>query len=360
MDSMGIGKGNVNKSFWNNKKVFITGHTGFKGSWITLWLMNMGSIVKGFALVPNTIPSLFNQLNLKKEINSTTGDIRDLKNLTNSMVNFNPDILIHMAAQPLVRFSYQEPIQTYTTNVIGTANVLEASRKCKNLKSIISVTSDKCYENREITRGYKENEAMGGHDPYSSSKGCAELVTSAYKRSFFNCSNSASIASVRAGNVIAGGDWSKDRLIPDIIRAFEKSEKVVVRNPNSIRPWQHVLEPLSGYLVLAEKLYLYGDQFSGGWNFGPNDEDCKSVRWILDEMVHLWGDNVGWCLDNNDNPHESTFLKLDCSKAKRLLKWEPKLNLEQTLSSIVEWHKVFSFGGNIKEQCIKEINEYKL
>ena len=358
MDSMGIGKGNVNKSFWNNKKVFITGHTGFKGSWITLWLMNMGSIVKGFALVPNTRPSLFNQLNLKKEINSTTGDIRDLKNLTNSMVNFNPDILIHMAAQPLVRFSYQEPIQTYTTNVIGTANVLEASRKCTNLKSIISVTSDKCYENREIMRGYKENEAMGGHDPYSSSKGCAELVTTAYKRSFFNSSNSASIASARAGNVIAGGDWSKDRLIPDIIRAFEKLEKVVVRNPNSIRPWQHVLEPLSGYLVLAEKLYLYGDQFSGGWNFGPNDKDCKSVRGILDEMVNLWGDNVGWCIDNNDNPHESTFLKLDCSKAKRLLKWEPKLNLKQTLSSIVDWHKVFNSGGNMREQCINEINNY--
>ena len=232
---------------------------------------------------------MFIQANVAAEMESEIGDIRNLEQLTKSMVSFSPDILIHMAAQPLVRLSYQEPVDTYTTNVIGTVNVLEAARKCSNLKAIVSVTTDKCYENKEWEWGYRENEPMGGHDPYSSSKGCAELVTSAYRRSFFSSEDTASLASARAGNVIGGGDWAEDRLIPDILRAFEKSEPVVIRNPLSTRPWQHVLEPLSGYLVLAQELFLNGDEFAEGWNFGPKDEDCKPVSWILDKMVNIGG-----------------------------------------------------------------------
>jgi CDP-glucose 4,6-dehydratase len=263
-----------------------------------------------------------------------------------------------MAAQPLVRLSYQEPVETYATNVMGTVNVLESARKCPNLKAIVSVTTDKCYENKEWDWGYRENEAMGGHDPYSSSKGCAELVTAAYRRSFFNTAESASLASARAGNVIGGGDWAEDRLIPDILRAFEKSESVVIRNPLSTRPWQHVLEPIAGYLVLAEHLYTHGDQFAEGWNFGPKDEDCKPVSWILDKMVSKWGSGASWNLDNTNNPHEAGFLKLDCSKAANRLKWQPKWNLEDSLGLIIEWHHNYLSGQDVKEDCLKEINQY--
>jgi CDP-glucose 4,6-dehydratase len=358
MESMEISKGKVDSSFWKGKKVFLTGHTGFKGSWLSLWLQNMGVLLKGYSLDVNTKPALFTQANVAAEMESEIGDIRNLEQLTESMVSFSPDILIHMAAQPLVRLSYQEPVDTYTTNVIGTVNVLEAARKCLGLKAIVSVTTDKCYENKEWDWGYRESEPMGGHDPYSSSKGCAELVTSAYRRSFFNSDNTASLASARAGNVIGGGDWAEDRLIPDILRAFEKSEQVVIRNPLSTRPWQHVLEPLSGYLVLAQELYLNGDDFAEGWNFGPKDEECKPVNWILDQMVTHWGNNASWILDKNNNPHEAGFLKLDCSKAASRLKWKPKWNLNFTLKSIVEWHQIYSSGSDIKKQCLKEINTY--
>ncbi len=358
MESMEITKGKVDASFWKGKKVYLTGHTGFKGSWLSLWLQNMGALVKGYSLDVNTTPALFSQANVAEEKESEIGDIRNLEQLTGSMVSFNPDILIHMAAQPLVRLSYQEPVDTYTTNVIGTVNVLEAARKCSALKAIVSVTTDKCYENKEWEWGYRENEPMGGHDPYSSSKGCAELVTSAYRRSFFSSEGTASLASARAGNVIGGGDWAEDRLIPDILRAFEKSEPVVIRNPLSTRPWQHVLEPLSGYLVLAQELFLNGDNFAEGWNFGPKDEDCKPVSWILDKMVTYWGNNASWNLDKTNNPHEAGFLKLDCSKASNRLKWNPKWNLQLTLKSIVDWHQIYSNGGDIKKQCLKEINTY--
>ena len=355
---MEIRKGIVNSKFWNSKKVFLTGHTGFKGSWMSLWLQSMGAIVKGYSLEPNTTPNLYTVASVGTAMNSEIGDIRDLNQITKSMTDFNPDVLIHMAAQPLVRLSYQEPVDTYTTNVIGTVNVLEAARKCKTLKAIVSVTTDKCYENKEWDWGYRESEPMGGHDPYSSSKGCAELVTSAYRRSFFSSEGTASLASARAGNVIGGGDWAEDRLIPDILRAFEKLEPVVIRNPLSTRPWQHVLEPLSGYLVLAQELYLNGDDFAEGWNFGPKDEDCKPVSWILDQMVSHWGNNVSWGLDKNNNPHEAGFLKLDCSKASNRLKWNPKWNLKFTLKSIVEWHHLYDNGGDLKKQCLKEINTY--
>ena len=358
MESLEISIGKVDASFWKGKKVFLTGHTGFKGSWLSLWLQNMGALVKGYALDVNTKQSLFIQANIAAEIESEIGDIRNLEQLTKSMISFSPDILIHMAAQPLVRLSYLEPVDTYTTNVIGTVNVLEAARKCSNLKAIVSVTTDKCYENKEWEWGYRENEPMGGHDPYSSSKGCAELVTSAYRRSFFSSQNTASLASARAGNVIGGGDWAEDRLIPDILKAFDKSEPVVVRNPLSTRPWQHVLEPLSGYLVLAQELYLNGDDFAEAWNFGPKDEDCKPVSWILDQMVIFWGNNARWSLDKNNNPHEAVFLKLDCSKASTRLKWKPKWNLQFTLKSIVDWHQIYKNGGDVKKQCLKEINNY--
>ena len=358
MESLEISKGKVDASFWKGKKVFLTGHTGFKGSWLSLWLQSMGALVKGYSLDVNTNPALFIEANVAREMDSEIGDIRNLEQLTKSMVSFSPDILIHMAAQPLVRLSYQEPVDTYTTNVIGTVNVLEAARKCSNLKAIVSVTTDKCYENKEWEWGYRENEPMGGHDPYSSSKGCAELVTSAYRRSFFSNEHTASLASARAGNVIGGGDWAEDRLIPDILRAFEKSEPVVIRNPLSTRPWQHVLEPLSGYLVLAQELFLNGNEFAEGWNFGPKDEDCKPVNWILDQMVTYWGNNASWCLDKNNNPHEAGFLKLDCSKASNRLKWNPKWNLQLTLKSIVDWHQLYTNGGDIKKQCLKEINTY--
>ena len=351
-------KGTVSPSFWKGKRVFVTGHTGFKGSWLSLWLQDMGAIVKGYALEPNTNPNLFTQAKVAQIMESEIGDITDLKHITESMIAFNPEVLIHMAAQPLVRLSYQEPVLTYATNVMGTVNVLEAARNCTNLKAIVSVTTDKCYENKEWAWGYRENEAMGGHDPYSSSKGCAELVTAAYRKSFFNGINSAYLASARAGNVIGGGDWADDRLIPDIIKAFEKNEPVIVRNPMATRPWQHVLEPLSGYLLLAQHLYEDGSDFAEGWNFGPKDEDCKSVSWILDKMVDKWGKGASWELDKNNNPHEAGYLKLDCSKAATQLNWYPKWNLEDTLESIINWHQNYIAQKNIQEQCLLEIAKY--
>jgi CDP-glucose 4,6-dehydratase len=359
MENMGGLKGRVNPAFWKGKKVFITGHTGFKGSWLSLWLQEMGAFVKGYALEPNTFPNLFTQANVAHNMHSEIGDITDLNHITESMNAFNPEVLIHMAAQPLVRLSYQEPVLTYATNVMGTVNVLEAARKCSNLKVIVSVTTDKCYENKEWAWGYRENEPMGGHDPYSSSKGCAELVTAAYRKSFFNDENSAFLASARAGNVIGGGDWSADRLIPDILRAFEKKEPVIVRNPMSTRPWQHVLEPISGYLVLAQHLFEEGSNIAEGWNFGPKDEDCKPVSWILDKMVTNWGKGASWELDKNNNPHEAGYLKLDCSKAAMRLNWFPKWNLEYTLESIINWHQHYLAQKNIQEQCLLEIAKYQ-
>jgi CDP-glucose 4,6-dehydratase len=351
-------KGKVHPPFWKGKKVFLTGHTGFKGSWLSLWLQSMEAVVKGYSLAPPTNPSLFVEADVASKMESQIGDIRDLNQLKESMQAFNPDILIHMAAQPLVRLSYAEPVDTYTTNVIGTVNVLEAARTCPNLKAIVSVTTDKCYENKEWAWGYRENEPMGGHDPYSSSKGCAELVTAAYRSSFFNTNDIAALATARAGNVIGGGDWADDRLIPDILKAFEKSEAVEVRNPLSTRPWQHVLEPLSGYLVLAENLYANGQDYAGAWNFGPKEEDCKPVNWILDQMVKTWGAGASWELDKNNNPHEAGFLKLDCSKAKQKLHWEPQWNLDYTLGLIVNWHQAWRDGKNMHEQCLAEITNY--
>jgi CDP-glucose 4,6-dehydratase len=346
----------INQKFWLGKRVFVTGHTGFKGSWLSIWLNHLGCSVKGYALAPPTSTSLFDEAKIDKIIFSQIGDIRDLVQLTESMVSFNPDILIHMAAQPIVRLSYDEPIETYEVNVIGTAKVLEAARKCSNLKAIINITTDKCYENEGYDKSYIETDPMGGFDPYSSSKGCAELVASSYRRSFLN-DLGIGVASVRAGNVIGGGDWANDRLIPDILRSFDLNKAVIVRNPNATRPWQHVLEPLSGYLLLAQKLYDNYEEYSGGWNFGPIEEDVKPVNWILDKMISHWPGAI-WKLDNNSNPHEANFLKLNISKAKNKLNWKPIWGLDKTLEKVVKWHKVWKNNEDIQLLCLKEIKEY--
>jgi len=346
----------IDKVFWQGKRVFLTGHTGFKGSWLSLWLASLGAEVKGYALNPPTSPSLFNEAKVSSIIDSQIGDIRDQNTLHESMVEFDPDILIHMAAQPLVRYSYEAPIETYEVNVIGTAKVLEVARSCPNLKAIVNITTDKCYENDGRSEGYKEDDPMGGYDPYSSSKGCAELVTSAYRRSFLQ-EQGVGLASVRAGNVIGGGDWADDRLIPDILRSFEKSEPVVIRNPKSTRPWQHVLEPLSGYLVLAQKIYNDQNKYSEGWNFGPNEQDVKPVDWILNRMIGKWP-NSSWELDSSSNPHEANFLKLDISKSEFKLGWKPVWELSHTLEKIIDWHQAWLNKEDMQTVCLSEIEAY--
>lgn len=346
----------IDARFWEGKRVYLTGHTGFKGSWLSLWLAEMGAIVKGYALNPPTAPSLFEEAKVEEKIESQIGDIRDFETLKISLSEFNPDVLIHMAAQPLVRLSYKEPLETYDTNVMGTAKVLEAARNCSKLKAIVSVTTDKCYENKEWIWGYREDEPMGGYDPYSSSKGCAELVTSAYRRSFMQEAG-IGLASARAGNVIGGGDWAHDRLIPDILRAFERNQPVVIRNPSSTRPWQHVLEPLSGYLVLAQNLYQNPKGFAEGWNFGPYEDDAKPVDWILNHMVANWP-GASWQLDKNVHPHEAGYLKLDISKAKGRLNWYPSWRLEQTLAKIIKWQQAWLNKADMQQVCLEEINEF--
>ena len=352
----------MTKNFWSGKKVFITGHTGFKGSWTSLWLQNLGANLTGFSFENNSESDFFNCAQVGLGMHSIIGDIRDYKFLKNSMQSFGPDIVIHMAAQALVRQSYQNPIETYSTNIMGTVNMLEACREVKTIKAVINVTSDKCYANEEREEGYKENEPMGGYDPYSSSKGCAELVSSAYNDSFFlKNNNQALLASVRAGNVIGGGDWAKDRLIPDIIRSLYKNNPVLVRNPNSVRPWQFVLEPIRGYLLLAEKLFEGKRNLSGGWNFGPRDKDVMTVELIVQRMCKKWGNSSSWDIETKkDNIlHEAKYLKLDISKAKNVLNWNPVLNIEETIDFIVEWYKNFENKKDMKDISIKQIEEYQ-
>jgi CDP-glucose 4,6-dehydratase len=346
----------INQRFWKGKRVFLTGHTGFKGSWLSLWLVSLGATVKGYALKPPTTPSLFYEAKIDSLVDSYIGDIRNQDTLKASMTSFDPDILIHMAAQPLVRYSYHQPIETYEVNVIGTVRVLETARNCKNIKAIINVTTDKCYENDERSYGYNENDPMGGHDPYSSSKGCSELITSAYRRSFLQ-EQGIGVASVRAGNVIGGGDWAEDRLIPDTLKSFEKDEPVIIRNPKAIRPWQHVLEPLSGYLMLAEKLYRNQKEYSEAWNFGPREDDVQSVEGILDIMCAKWPKS-SWELDQNSHPHEANYLQLDISKANSKLGWNPEWELSYTLKKIIEWHRAWINNEDMQDRCLKEIEEY--
>ncbi|HAM98927.1 MAG TPA: CDP-glucose 4,6-dehydratase [Marinilabiliales bacterium] len=349
-------------AFYKGKKVFITGHTGFKGSWICLLLNQMGAKVIGYALEPPTTPSLFEQIGIEKEITHIIGDVRDLSMLIKAIEVNQPEIVIHMAAQPLVRESYKNPVETYAINVMGTVNLLEAIRQNRGIKAVVNVTTDKCYENREWHWGYRESEPMGGYDPYSNSKGCSELATAAYRNSYFNSkeyqTHGVALASARAGNVIGGGDWAEDRLIPDFIRSIIKGEKVQIRSPYAIRPWQHVLEPLTGYLFLAKALYEKGPEFAGGWNLGPDDSDAQNVEWITHRICELWGNGAGFEVDKNPQPHEANYLKLDCSKAKVELNWYPQWNIETTLESIVEWTKAYLNKENLKEICLKQINRY--
>nr|WP_173406260.1 CDP-glucose 4,6-dehydratase [Pelosinus sp. UFO1] len=352
----------INKEFWNGKKVFITGHTGFKGSWLSLWLSSLGAIVTGYALMPPTRPSLFELCNIDQLITSVIGDVRDSEKLLQVMQETQPEVVIHMAAQPLVRDSYKNPVDTYAINVMGTVNVLEAVRHCPSVKGVVNVTTDKCYENKEWIWGYRENEPMGGYDPYSNSKACSELVTSSYRNSFFNPSDYAkhgvAVATARAGNVIGGGDWAADRLIPDCINALLNNKKVMIRNPNSIRPWQHVLEPLSGYLLLAQGLYEKGVCFAEGWNFGPDDNDAKPVDWIVKKICEQWGQNATYEVDGGVHPHEAHYLKLDCSKAKMRLNWQPKWNLEYTLESIIYWVQAYNKKADMRSICLQQIDDY--
>lgn len=354
----------MNKAFWQGKRVFLTGHTGFKGSWISLWLQEMGATVTGFALAPNTTPSLFEEARVADGMASIIGDVRDLAALQKAITEAGPEIVIHMAAQPLVRYSYANPVETYATNVMGTVHLLEAIRQAPSIKAVVNVTSDKCYENREWIWGYREIEAMGGYDPYSNSKGCSELVTAAFRLSYFNPADYArhgvALASGRAGNVIGGGDWALDRLIPDIVRAIEEGREVVIRSPHAIRPWQHVLEPLSGYLLLAEKLYTEGAAYAEGWNFGPYDHDAKPVGWIVEQLTQIWGDGAVYRIDPAAATlHEAHYLKLDCSKAHMKLNWQPRWNLIHTLRKISEWHKAHQARSDMKAMTLQQIREYE-
>jgi CDP-glucose 4,6-dehydratase len=350
----------VNPDFWRGKRVFLTGHTGFKGSWLSLWLQSMHAELHGLALAPPTTPNLFTVAQVSSGMaSSAIGDIRDLTTVQNAMQALQPDIVIHMAAQPLVRLSYVEPVETYATNVMGTVHVLESARSTPSVKAILVVTTDKCYENKEWAWGYRENEPMGGHDPYSNSKGCSELVTSAYRRSFFQ-EKGIALASARAGNVIGGGDWAAGRLVPDILRAFQNNQPVVIRNPHATRPWQHVLEPLSGYLSLAERLYTDGQAFAEGWNFGPKDDDAKPVQWIVEHMVNSWGNGSSWQHDTGTHSHEANYLKLDISKAKARLGWQPRWPLASALGHITTWHQAWLANDDMKKLCLAQIQHYSL
>lgn len=353
----------MNKEFWQGKRVFLTGHTGFKGGWLSIWLQQLGAEVTGYALQPPTQPSLFEVASVARGMRSIIGDVRDADSVKRAMAEARPEIVIHLAAQPLVRYSYANPVETYATNVMGLVYLLEAVRATPGVRSVVNVTSDKCYENKEWQWGYRENEAMGGYDPYSNSKGCSELVTAGYRNSYFNpdkyAEHGIAIATARAGNVIGGGDWALDRLIPDMLRAIGCGEAVLIRNPDAIRPWQHVLEPLSGYLMLAEKLYTQGPAYAEGWNFGPHDTDAKPVGWIIERITQAWGQGAAWKLDGVPHPHEATYLKLDCSKARAQLGWHPRWNIGQTIEKIVEWHKACDQCADMHQMTLAQINDYQ-
>jgi CDP-glucose 4,6-dehydratase len=346
----------INQNFWRGKTVLVTGHTGFKGSWLSLWLTSMGAKVVGYALAPPTTPSLFEVARVAEGIVSIEADVRDGAKLQSTIKFYQPEIVIHMAAQALVRYSYTNPVETYATNVMGTVNLLEAVRQTGCVSVVVNVTTDKCYENKEWLQPYREHEPMGGYDPYSSSKACSELVTAAYRSSFF--SQGVALASARAGNVIGGGDWALDRLIPDIMRSIMDKRPVMIRSPNAIRPWQHVLEPLSGYLLLAEKLYAGNENVAEAWNFGPNEDDTRAVQWIVEKLTQDWGDGADWVLDKGVHPHEAHYLKLDCSKAKIRLNWQPRWNLPMALENIIAWHKAHLVGQDMREVTLHQIKNY--
>lgn len=357
MEDLAMSERGIRANFWNSKRVLLTGHTGFKGSWLNLWLQSMGAVVYGIGLEPPTKPSLFEVTRAADGMEHWIGDVRDFETVRSHLAEFQPEIVFHMAAQSLVRLSYQQPIETYATNVMGTVHVLEAARQTGSVRALVNITSDKCYENREWIWGYREDEPMGGYDPYSSSKGCAELVSSAYRRSFLDDAKIAT-ATARAGNVIGGGDWATDRLVPDILRALDKGIPVRIRNPYAIRPWQHVLEPLAGYLKLAEVLHVHGVQFAGGWNFGPLDESVRPVQWIVEQMCKIWGGAASWELQAGEHPHEAHYLRLDSTKARQRLAWRPRWALDTSLQRVVQWHRAWLDGRDMREVCLEQIADY--
>lgn len=350
----------LNENFWNQKKVLITGHTGFKGSWLCLLLSQLNAKIVGYALNPPTVPSLFEVAHVESVLEkSVIANINDYQAIYKTIDEFQPEIILHLSAQPLVRYSYENPIETYQTNVIGTVNLLEAVRKSNCVKAVVNITTDKCYYNNEWLWAYRENDRLGGFDPYSNSKACAELVTASFRDSFFRKQN-IGLATVRAGNVIGGGDWATDRLIPDIFKAILANEKVVIRNPHSIRPWQHVLEPLVGYLLLAEKLYNNIDDFSDAFNFASNEDDAKPVEYIVKQLDALWISKIDWEIQEiqHNTLHEAKYLKLDSSKAKIELGWKPRWNLNQTLEKIVEWYQHYQSNQDMKSVCIQQLRDY--
>lgn len=350
----------INREFWTGKRVLVTGHTGFKGSWLALWLHSLGAKVAGYALEPPTEPALWRLLDLDGEIEGHFADVRDLPELRRIFAQTCPEIVFHLAAQSLVRPSYEDPVGTYMTNVMGTVHLLEAVRQTPSVRAVVNVTSDKCYENREWLWGYRENDPMGGRDPYSSSKGCAELVAAAYRSSFFERDKDAiALASARAGNVIGGGDWAADRLVPDFVRATLRGSPVQIRNPGAIRPWQHVLEPLYGYLLLAERLWEDGPAHGGGWNFGPAEEDTAAVGMVVSSLAALWGAPARWAAEAGPQPHEAQLLKLDSSKARSLLDWKPRLGLQAALAWTVDWYKGHAARNEPLTLCLAQIKRYE-
>ena len=348
--------GTVEK-FWSGKRVLITGHTGFKGSWLTLWLQKMDAEVRGISLDAAKPKNMFDVCNIAKNVDHQIADIRDFDLTLKLIQDFQPEIIFHMAAQPLVRLSYSQPIHTYSTNIMGTVHVMEAALRAKSVKSFVNVTTDKCYANKDLEVSFKEDEPMGGYDPYSSSKGCSELITTAYRKSFYEKAG-IPIATARAGNVIGGGDWAMDRLVPDVLRAFQKNQSVNIRNPNSVRPWQHVLEPLSGYLLLAERLYNGGEEYSGSWNFGPKEGDHNCVHWIIKQLCELWESEIEQLIVEQGDLYENNYLMLDITKAKDRLGWEPIWPLKTALKKVVEWHKAYENGVEMKALSIEQITTY--
>lgn len=348
---------------WQGKRVFLTGHTGFKGGWLALWLASKGAIVRGYALAPCTTPSLFDVAKIGSDIEDIRGDIRNSATLEPALHDFAPEVVFHMAAQPLVRLSYDDPIGTYETNVIGTARVLDAIRRTPSVRAVVSITTDKCYENKEWVWGYRETDPLGGYDPYSSSKACAEIVSAAYRQSYFPIGKLAehkvAVATARAGNVIGGGDWSLDRLIPDLVRGFLAGEPVRIRRPHAIRPWQHVMEPLHGYITLAEHLLSHDPKFATAYNFGPADDDAREVGWIAEKMTGFWGNGAKWVLDPDPGVHEAGYLKLDASRARTDLNWTPHLRLETALQWLVEWYRAWQSGADMHAFTLAQITAYE-
>ncbi len=347
----------ISREFWRGRRVFLTGHTGFKGSWTSLLLASLGAEVYGYALAPESDRGLFVSGSVARSMRHLIGDVRDLETMSAAVSEARPEVVIHMAAQALVRQSYKDPVGTYATNVMGTVNLLEAVRRTPEVRAVVVVTSDKCYDNVGWTWPYREIDPLGGHDPYSNSKGCAELVTDSYRRSFFHSEDAALVASGRAGNVIGGGDWAIDRLVPDAVRAFVAGESVRVRNPHAVRPWQHVLDPILAYLELCERLVTDGPAFAEGWNFGPAEASMVPVSRVLDGMIRLWGGSARWDRDQGEHPHEASYLKLDCSKAHTRLGWRPLIDLDQALRLTVDWYRAFEAGADMRTITHDQIGE---